>query len=165
MLNSIKSIVKKTLNNFGYELQKSKLLTASDDPFFVLSKILCPDKVKNIVDLWSIYWETSNRLSKFFPKANIYAIEPFPPFYKTLSCLSKDNYNMYAHNIALSNFNGKSKLNVNKSEGTNSLLDSNFEYSEVFDNLLKKKIKLKLNVQHLIFLLKKTRSSILISLN
>ena len=138
MLNSIKSFVKKTLNNFGYELQKSKLLTASDDPFFVLSKILCPDKVKNIIDAGASIGETSYRLSKFFPKANIYAIEPFPPFFKTLSCLSKDNYNLYAHNIALSNFNGKSKLNINKSEGTNSLLDSNFEYSEVFDNLLKK---------------------------
>jgi len=45
MLNLIKSFIKKNLNNFGYELHKSKLLTASDDPFFVLSKLLYPDKL------------------------------------------------------------------------------------------------------------------------
>ena len=156
MLNSIKSFIKETLNNHGYELQKSKLLTASDDPFFVLSKLLCPNEVNSIVDAGASIGETSKQLSKFFPKAKIYAVEPFPPFFETLSCLSKDNYKIFAHNLALSNFNGKSKLNINKSGGTNSLLDSNFEYSEIFDNLLKKKIKLKLNVQHLILLQKKT---------
>lgn len=138
MLNSIKSFIKETLNNHGYELQKSKLLTASDDPFFVLSKLLCPNEVNSIVDAGASIGETSKRLSKFFPKAKIYAVEPFPPFFETLSCLSKDNYKIFAHNLALSNFNGKSKLNINKSGGTNSLLDSNFEYSEIFDNLLKK---------------------------
>ena len=138
MLNSIKSFIKETLNNFGYELQKSELLTASDDPFFVLSKLLCSDQVKCIVDAGASIGETSKQLSKFFPKAKIYAIEPFPPFFKTLSCLQKDKYNISAHKIALSDFNRTSKLNINKSEGTNSLLDSNFEYSEVFDNLLKK---------------------------
>ena len=145
MLNSIKSFIRETFNKHGYELQKSKLLTASDDPFFILSKLLCPDEVNSIVDAGASIGETSKRLSNFFPKAKIYAIEPFPSFFKTLSCLSKDNYNICAHNIALSNFNGKSKLNINKSEGTNSLLDTNLEYLEIFDNLLKKEDQIEVN--------------------
>ena len=119
MLNSIKLFIKETLNKLGYELQKSKLLTASDDPFFILSKLLCPDEVNSIVDAGASIGETSKRLSKFFPKAKIYAVEPFPPFFEKLSCLSKHNHSICAHNIALSNFNGKSKLNINKSECSN----------------------------------------------
>lgn len=50
MLNSIKSFIRETFNKHGYELQKSKLLTESDDPFFILSKLLCPNEVNSIVD-------------------------------------------------------------------------------------------------------------------
>ena len=145
MLNSIKSFIRETFNKHGYEFQKSKLLTTSDDPFFILSKLLCRDEVNSIVDAGASIGETSKRLSNFYPKAKIYAIEPFPPFFEKLSYLSKDNYNISAHNIALSSFNGKSKLNINRSEGTNSLLDSNLEYSEIFDNLLIKKDQIEVN--------------------
>ena len=138
MLNSIKLFVRETLNRLGYELQKSELLTTSDDPFFILSKLLCSDEVNSIVDAGASIGETSKRLSNFFPNAKIYAIEPFPPFFEKLSCLSKHNHSICPHNIALSNYNGKSKLNINKSEGTNSLLDSNLEYLRIFDDLLKK---------------------------
>ena len=139
MLNLIKSFIKKNLNYFGYELHNSKLLTASDDPFFVLSKLLYPDKVHCIVDAGASIGDTSTRFSNLFPNAKVHSIEPYPIFYRTLHNISKGNLNIIAHNIALANFNGKSKLNINQSEGTNSFLDTNCEHSEIFGNLLKTK--------------------------
>jgi hypothetical protein len=74
MLNSIKSFIKETLNNFGYELQKSKLLTTSDEPFFVLSKLLCPDEVKSIADAGASIGETPKLLSKFDETIDLYLL-------------------------------------------------------------------------------------------
>ena len=138
MLNSIKSFIKASLNAIGYELHKSNILTASDDPFFILSKILYPDKINCIVDAGASIGNTSTRFSNLFPYARIHSIEPYSIFYRTLHEVAKGNSNIVPHNIALSNFNGKSKLNINYSEGTNSFLDMNPEHSEIFGNLLKK---------------------------
>ena len=134
----LKFLLKKLILSLGYSLLNMNITKRSDDPFIIINKLLPDFDTKLIVDAGASIGETSKQLSKFFPKAKIYAIEPFPPFFKTLSCLQKDKYNISAHKIALSDFNRTSKLNINKSEGTNSLLDSKFEYSEVFDNLLKK---------------------------
>lgn len=138
MLNSIKSFIKASLNTLGYELHKSKMLTASDDPFFILSKLLYPEKVNIIVDAGASIGNTSTRFSSLFPCAKIHSIEPYPIFYRTLHRVSKSNLNIVPHKIALSNFNGLSKLNINYSKGTNSFLDTNSEHSEILGNLLKK---------------------------
>lgn len=138
MLNSIKSFIKKSLNSLGYELHNSRLLEASDDPFIVLSKLFYPEQINCIVDAGASIGYTSTRFSSLFPSAMIHSIEPYPIFYRTLQKVSESNLKIVPHNIALSNFDGNSKLNINHSEGTNSLLDTNSEHSEIFGNLLKK---------------------------
>jgi FkbM family methyltransferase len=139
MLNSIKSFIKKRINAFGYEIKISDQISSSDDPIFILSKILTPDKVRYIIDGGASIGNTSIRLSNLFPKAKVFSIDPYPPFFNALTHASKLNPNISAHNTALSNYDGISTLNINMSEDTNSLLNTNKENSKVFGDLLAKK--------------------------
>lgn len=139
MLNSLKYFIKKKINAFGYEIKSSSQISSSDDPIFILSKILSPDKVRYIIDGGASIGNTSNRLSNLFQKAKIHAIDPYPPFFEALSRASNRNPKIRAHNAALSNYDGNSTLNINMSEGTNSLLDIKDVNSKVFGDLLAKK--------------------------
>ena len=139
MLDYIKYFIKRKIHKLGYEIHNSRLLEASDDPFIVLSKLFYPEQVNCIVDAGASIGDTSTRFSSLFPSARIHSIEPYPIFYRTLQKVSESNLKIVPHNIALSNFNGNSKLNINHSEGTNSLLDIKDENSKVYGDLLAKK--------------------------
>ena len=139
MLDNIKSFIKKRINGFGYEIHNSAQFSSSDDPIFILSKLLFIDKVFCIIDGGASIGNTSVRLSNLFPKAKVFSIDPYPPFFNALTRVSKLYPNISAHNTALSNYNGRSTLNVNSSEGTNSILNINEDNSKVFGDLLAKK--------------------------
>ena len=139
MLNSIKCFIKNKINKLGYEIHNSDRISSSDDPIFILSKLLSIDEVRYIIDGGASIGNTSIQLSNLFPKAKVFSIDPYPPFFNALTRASKLNPNISAHNTALSNYDGISTLNINMSEGTNSLLDIKDENSKVFGNLLAKK--------------------------
>lgn len=139
MLKTIKYFIKKRINAFGYEIKSSDQISSSDDPIFILSKILVPDKVRYIIDGGASIGNTSIRLSNLFPKAKVFSIDPYPPFFNALIQASNRNPNISAHNTALSNYDGNSTLNINMSEGTNSLLNTNKANLKVFGDLLAKK--------------------------
>ena len=127
------------MNEFGYELKNSDQIYLSDDPIFILSKILAPDKVRYIIDGGASIGDTSIRLSNLFPKAKVFSIDPYPPFFNALIRVSNRNPNISAHDTALSNYDGKSTFNINMSEGTNSLLNTNEGKTKVFGDLVAKK--------------------------
>ena len=80
----MKKIVKKILSLLNYSIISNKLFDDSDDPMFVLSKILEPNKVNMIIDGGASIGDTSQSFSKLFPNALVHAFEPFPPFLDAL---------------------------------------------------------------------------------
>lgn len=139
MLDYIKYFIKRKIHKLGYEIHNSDQISSSDDPIFILSKLLSNNEVRYIIDGGASIGSTSILLSNLFPKAKIFSIDPYPPFFKALIHASNRNPNISAHNTALSNYNGISTLNINMSEGTNSLLDIKDENSRVYGDLLAKK--------------------------
>lgn len=134
-----KLYIKKLLNGIGFEIFNKKLLEKTDDPYFVLSKVLMDYEVRTIIDGGASIGSTSLKLAKLFPKACIHSIEPYPPFFEKLSKISKNQKRVKPHQLAFAEKNGITHLQINKSEGTNSLLKYHPDSTAVFGNLLEKK--------------------------
>ena len=112
----LKFLLKKLILSLGYSLLNMNITKRSDDPFIIINKLLPDFDTKLIVDAGASIGETSKKLSKFFPKAKIHAIEPFPKFYHILEENCKKNANITPYNFALSDVEGTVSLNINKSE-------------------------------------------------
>ena len=136
MLNKFKIIIRILIYKFGLEIHKKSLLNQIDDPFFVLSKLLDGQKIKLIVDGGASIGDTSARFSSLFPHAVIHAFEPFPKFYNILKKNCSRNLLIKPHDNALSDTNGQKILNINKSEGTNSLLNTKLDKNHHHHDLL-----------------------------
>ena len=122
---------------FNYELRQKKIYEMSDDPIFVLSKILDPKKVNMIIDGGASIGDTSQRFSTLFPNALVHAFEPYPTFLNALHKKANQNQNIKVHPLALGKNNCSNAFNVNQSEGTNSLLKPNENATEIYGSLLK----------------------------
>lgn len=109
----------------------------SNDPMFVLSKILDPMKVNMIIDGGASIGDTSQRFSTLFPNALVHAFEPYPPILDSLHEKADQNKNIKVHPLALGRNNCFTAFNVNQSEGTNSLLKPNENATEIYGTLLK----------------------------
>jgi FkbM family methyltransferase len=132
----LKFLLKKLILSLGYSLLNMNITKRSDDPFIIINKLLPDFDTKLIVDAGASIGETSKKLSKFFPKAKIHAIEPFPKFYHILEENCKKNANITPYNFALSDVEGTVSFNINKSEGTNSLFRSNVSKDHPHHELL-----------------------------
>jgi len=139
MLKGIRSFLRKIFLISNYELRSKKIYEMSDDPMFVLSKILEPQKVNIIIDGGASIGETSQSFSKLFPNALVHAFEPFPAFLNALNKKADLNQNIKVHPLALGKNNCTTPFNVNQSEGTNSLLKPNENATEIYGSLLKTK--------------------------
>ena len=135
----VKKYFKKVLSCLGFEIINKKLIEQADDPYFVLSKILREYDVKTIIDAGASIGSTSLKLANLFPQACVHAVEPYPPFFKELSELAKINKQVKPHEMAFAEKSSRTFLNINRSEGTNSLLDCHPNSSKVFGDLLVKK--------------------------
>jgi FkbM family methyltransferase len=130
-------IIKKILGALQYSIISNKLYDDSDDPMFVLSKILEPETVNTIVDGGASIGETSQIFSKLFPNAVVHAFEPFPTFLDSLKKKSHRNKHIKVCPVALGNNNSSKAFNVNLSEGTNSLLKPNEFATEIYGSIFK----------------------------
>ena len=135
----MKKIVKKILSLLNYSIISNKLFDDSDDPMFVLSKILEPNKVNMIIDGGASIGDTSQSFSKLFPNALVHAFEPFPPFLDALHKKADQNQNIKVHPLALGKNNCTTAFNVNLSEGTNSRLKPNEAATEIYGSIFKTK--------------------------
>lgn len=91
-------------------------------PKFVLKKYLPKNPV--IVDCGAHIGSDSIELSKIFPKAKIYSIEPIPVIFERLKHNTRRRNNIQCFNIALSNKNGQAEFFVSSgsSDASSSLL-------------------------------------------
>ena len=136
---SVKKYIKRIFSYLGFEIINKKLIEQADDPYFVLSKILKEYDVKTIIDAGASIGSTSLNLANLFPQACVHAVEPYPPFFEKLSKISKNQKRVKPHQLAFAEKNGITHLQINKSEGTNSLLKYHPNSTAVFGNHLEKK--------------------------
>jgi len=135
-LNLIRKTLFATLDRFGFDLRRKKRHEQADDPYHVMSILLDKEKTRTIIDAGASIGDISQKLMEMFPLATVYAIEPYPPFHSILEKLAIENRRIRAEKLALSDENGSKFLQINKSEGTNSLLRSNKEGKAIYGDLL-----------------------------
>ena len=136
MLNYFKSVITRFVNFCGYELTHSQTLYDSENPYTVLSRIIDSQNVKVVVDGGASIGDISEKLSGLFPKSKIYTFEPYPPFIEKLYEKAKNNKNIIVEPYALGRRTEKKLFNVNRSEGTNSLLESSEDAGKLYGSLI-----------------------------
>ena len=136
MLNYFKSVITRFVSFCGYELTHSQTLYDSDNPYTVLSRIIDSQNVKVVVDGGASIGDISEKLSALFPRSKIYTFEPYPPFLEKLYEKAKNNENIIVEPYALDRTTEKKLFNVNRSEGTNSLLESRDDAFKLYGSLI-----------------------------
>lgn len=136
MLNLVKKLIHSILDLLGYHLRRNKTIEQSDDPYHAISILLDKEKTQTIIDAGASIGDISQKLTKIFPLATVHSIEPYPPFHTHLEKIATKNARIVVKKLALSDENGSRFLQINKSEGTNSLLKSNDEGKEIYGDLL-----------------------------
>jgi FkbM family methyltransferase len=147
MLIWIKSTIKEILSFFNLKVSICVNDENSDDPFIILSKVLDAPKTKLVIDGGASIGETTQRLSALFPKALVHAFEPFPDFHQELQNKANLNPKIIAHHLGLGKCEDKVFFNVNKSQGTNSILKSNNRSKEIYGEQMsiEKEIQIPIN--------------------
>ncbi len=137
----IKKLIKKLLLSQGYEIRKQsyyKEKDAFDYQKMLLEKFKGIDQVQTIFDVGAYDGQTALHYASLFPKAQVYAFEPFPESFQQASELTKQEARIKPYPMAVSSSEGKALLNVNEFAPTNSLLASNKIGNNV-DNLTQTK--------------------------
>tara|TARA_Y100001933_G_scaffold140413_1_gene139273 strand:+ start:1668 stop:2219 length:552 start_codon:yes stop_codon:yes gene_type:complete len=149
LLNLIRKTLVATLDRFGFDLRCKKLHEQADDPYHTISILLDKEKTRTIIDAGASIGDISQKLAEMFPLATVHTIEPYPPFHANLEKLAIKNKRIRAEKLALSDENGSKVLQINKSEGTNSLLRSNEEGKAIYGDLLSTTGEIKVKTQML----------------
>jgi FkbM family methyltransferase len=124
----IKKLIKKLLLSQGYEIRKQSYYKEKDA--FDYQKMLMEqykgiDQVQTIFDVGAYDGQTALRYAFLFPKAQVYAFEPFPESFQQAAELTKQEARIKPYPMAVSSSEGKALLNINEFAPTNSLLASN----------------------------------------
>ena len=93
----MKIIIKRILNYFGISIYHRSTIDKSDDPLYVLTKLLPIENVLTIVDGGASIGDMSLSFSNKFPKATIYSFEPYTKSYKILSQKTSNNDKIVPH--------------------------------------------------------------------
>ena len=136
MLNLVKKLIHSILDLLGFQLRHNKTIEQSDDPYHAISILLDKEKTQTIIDAGASIGDISQKLTKIFPLATVHSIEPYPPFHAHLEKIATKNARIVVKKLALSDESGSRFLQINKSEGTNSLLKSNDMGKEIYGDLL-----------------------------
>ena len=138
MLSVLKQLFLNFITRLGYNIKRQEFIDNSNDPVRVVSRILDVDEVKLIVDGGASIGDTSKIFSETFPKSIVYAFEPFTKYYQILKENCKNYTRIISHRYALSNTSTIQLLNINSSEGTNSLLNTEVKETHPYYDLLEK---------------------------
>lgn len=124
-----KETINKILRRFGVELhglgyiQSLKKSDFQENAFDVQQKLML--NAPNVIfDIGANRGDTAIKYSNLFPKATIFAFEPFEETFKKLKDNVKDYPNINIYNFAISDKIGETFFYSNKNEDTNSILPS-----------------------------------------
>lgn len=145
----IRKAIRSALDYLGFELRRKTHIEQADDPYHALGLLLDPKEVTTIIDAGASTGDISQRLANLFPLATIHAIEPYPPFHESLESIASKNKCIRPAKLALSDQNGSKFLQINKSEGTNSLLTANENGKAIYGDLLSTTGEIKVKSQTL----------------
>ena len=149
MLNICKWILKRLARLLGYELRLQKTFDLADDPVAIIRLLSDCDEISVIVDGGASIGDTSERFACMFPKAKVYAFEPFPKFLKVLREKALTNSRIRVFSFALGKIEGERILRVNESDGTNSLFAASQTGKELYPELLEQKGEIKVSITNL----------------
>ena len=114
-------------------------MKSSDNPVCVVSNILDANEVKLVVDGGASIGDTSKIFSETFPNSVVHAFEPFTKSFKVLKENCENHKRIIPHSYALSSTSTFELLNINSSEGTNSLLKTEVNDTHPYYDLLETK--------------------------
>jgi len=122
MAKLFKELVRRTV------LAKYDNLTALDDPYLVLARLLKGVDVTGILDAGASDGRVTRKLLRRFPRATAYAFEANPLYRAALEQLAAEDSRVHPLMAALSDVRGTIDLNIAESPGVTSL----FQPSERF---------------------------------
>jgi FkbM family methyltransferase len=128
----MKTLLKLAIGKLGFEKKHSRR-KGRLDPFIAMRRLVTKQKPV-IFDVGANTGQTAIRYRSLFPKAVIHCFEPFPASFDLLSASLAGDTLVELHRVALSDKSGSSKLNVNRSKATNSLLSSDQRASHYWGN-------------------------------
>lgn len=117
---TIKLIIKRALNLFGYDLRKIQ----KSDAFLEQKELVNDVKTPIIFDVGAYIGEVVSEYKKIFPEAFIYAFEPFLDSFKIIQEKFKDCDLVKPYQLAFSDRAGKASFFVNPDRSCNSLFPS-----------------------------------------
>ena len=139
----IRNAIRSLIDALGFDLRRKKQFEQADDPYHALPLLLDSKEVTTIIDAGASIGDISQKLANLVPLATVHAIEPYPPFHESLESIASKNKRIRLSKLALSDQNGSAFLQINKSEGTNSLLEANDDGKKVYGDLLSPVAKVK----------------------
>jgi FkbM family methyltransferase len=95
----------------------------SRDPFVVTRELVTRSEPV-IFDVGAHIGDTVAKYRSLFPSAHIHCFEPFPASFDRLATRVSGGSRTHLHRLALTDREGAAKLNVNRSDATNSILSS-----------------------------------------
>ena len=120
----MKQFLKAVARNFGFDIHRVNTNTTNSKDPYVVMRSLVNDPKPIIFDIGANLGLTAQRFRLLFPEAKLFCFEPFPPSFKRLSSVFENDPLVESYQLALSDTTGASKLTVNQSTATNSLLSS-----------------------------------------
>jgi len=120
MVRIIKSLVRRVLGRFGYEIQRISLATS--DAFLEQRRLLQGNEGPVIFDAGAHRGESVVQYKTLFPGATVFCFEPFPQSYAALQRATASLASVHPFNVALSDRVGEAEFNSNTYTATNSLL-------------------------------------------
>lgn len=130
------------MNLLNRLLSKRKKYSSSNEqikvsyPMEIVQQLCTVKENKIIFDVGAYIGNYSTALHDHFPEAEIHAFEPFKDSFKALENNVKKFEKIKTYNLAISNYSGVAKLNINNFTETNSLLESECTESKI-DELIK----------------------------
>jgi hypothetical protein len=117
-----KARLQRVANRFGYQIERVR--PTRGEPFADQQAILqrCGVEVRRVFDLGAHIGATVRQYRALFPSAKIYAFEPFPQSFQSLSRLAAGDARIEACNVAVSDSDGTAVLRSYRHEQANSLL-------------------------------------------
>ena len=114
----LRNLIKRSIRSLGFDIVRTRSPQKSSAE---IQASLLPD-ANIIFDVGAYIGETVKEYRSLFPRAEIYAFEPFPDSFAVLKNILPRDKRFYPQNIALADAEGQFALHSNKSAATNSLL-------------------------------------------
>ncbi len=124
----LKKLVRRSVRAFGFDIIRVRSPQKSS---VEIQASLVPD-ARVIFDVGAYRGETAKEYRSLFPRAEIYAFEPFPDSFAALKNILPGDKHFHPHSIALADTEGQFALRSNKSAATNSLLPTAPEGAKIW---------------------------------